>query len=161
MSGELEDTTSVIQALFKELDLGDVAQGKLTRDFSQDFGELLNLPAKNLSQLGFDAAVVLAVSGDWEMASEICRQLIARTSDDRVEIKILQLRAFIELERFPEALALSTSNRWPSEWLIHVNYLTGEAFEGLRMFDEARLRFDAVFKLNNSYRNVAQKITQY
>lgn len=151
----------MIQALFRDLELGNSNEVRLTRDLRQEFGDILALPPHVLKQLGFDAAVVLGISGDWDLAYELCRQLIERTSDDRMEIKMWQLRALVELERFPEALALSTSTRWPSTLLIHVNYLTGESFERLKMFDEARLRFDAVFKLSNSYRNIAEKTTRY
>jgi len=161
MDSSGDDVSVVIQSLFKDLELGDIQEARLGRDLKQEFGDLLQLSEEVLKKLGLDAAVVMGLSGDWEIANEICRQLVVRCADDRMAIKLWQLRALFELEKYPEALALSTSTRWPSELLIHVNYLTGEAFEGLRMYDEARLRFDAVFKLNRSYRNIAQKITRY
>jgi hypothetical protein len=156
-----QNTRQLAQSILQDLGLGEGEEARLVHDLRQHFGELLDLTPMELQRIGFDAAVVMGLSGDWNMTLDLCKQLSSKAHDDRMELKLWQLRALVELSRFHEALALGTSTRWPSNLLVHVNYLTGEACENLRMYEEARLRFDAVLKFNRDYRDIAQRVSKY
>jgi hypothetical protein len=155
MSGDESLTT--LRSLLKELDLEETVADRALRDLREEFGALLKLSPPVFLRVGLDVSIVVGVSGDWNLALEFVQRLIA-LNDDRLEIKIWQLRCLVESERFAEALALSGSVRWKPELMLHVNYLTGLAFEALNMVEQARLRFEAVSKIDPSYRNVSQRM---
>ena len=106
--------------------------------------------------MGLDLSVVAGVSGDWNFALRLIVKMVA-SNDDRPEVRLWQLRCLVECTRYAEALALSQAMRWDARHLIHVNYLTGSAFEALGMREQARLRFDAVRRQDPAYRYVQLK----
>lgn len=144
-----------LDALLKELKLS--SSSTMARDRSRFFEPFLSLPTASLLSLGLDVAVAAGLSGDWASALKILQTML-KVGDDRTELKLWQLRCLVELQEFGEALALSKSVGWKAAQMVHVNYLTGFAFEGLDMRAEARLRFDAVYKRDPLYRNVSEKL---
>ena len=157
---EFDENQTIVRTLFRELELGEHSETRILRNLRGEFGGILTLEPGSFQKIAFDAAVVTGVSGDWELAIEILARMEG-LGDDRLEIKLWQLRALVELEKFAEALAISNAIRWEPRLMVHVNYLTGLTFEALGMIDKARLRFDAVFKVNASYRGVALKLSSY
>jgi hypothetical protein len=157
---ENDDSLTAIQALLKDLELDSSSTDKVVRDLRTELGPFLRLSPEVFARIGFDVSIVAGSSGDWNLALEFAQKLVS-LHDERPVLQIWRLRCLVELERYAEALALSASLRWQPSQMIHVNYLTGLAFEALGMRDQARLRFDAVHKVDATYRGVAQKRVSY
>lgn len=152
--GEEEaDLDAVTRTLVRDLELGEAAPLAETRDLSAVFEPFLSLHTKVFRRIGLDAAVIAGVSGDWNLALRLTLKLV-HEGDERIQVKLWELRCLVECGRFAEALAASQASPWDRTQLIHVNYLTGVAFEALGMREQAQLRFDVVRRQNPSYKDV-------
>ena len=100
-------------------------------------------------------SLALPVTGN--LSLDFANRLV-ELNDDRLVVKLWQLRCLVELRRFAEAVAVSSSLRWPPELLIHVNFLTALSLESLGMREQAQSRYRAVYDANSSYRDVAQRV---
>jgi Flp pilus assembly protein TadD len=118
------------------------------------------LPQDKFQELGLNLAAVSGLSGDWSFSLDIVQRLLDG-GDDSLETKLWHLRSLIELERFAEALAVSQSTRWGSKEWVHVNYLSGIAFEALGLVDEARNRWESVLRADPQYRDIALRLSRY
>lgn len=147
-----------LKDLLKDLDISleDVESG--ARSLSSDLNNVFKLPVELFKRLALDIAIFCGVSGDWSFSHEIVNRLLA-VGDDRLVVKLWQLRSLVELERFAEAIATASSISWPSGLLHHANYLAGMAYENLGMREQALQRYRAVAKTDASYREVAEKCT--
>lgn len=157
---ELEDEAQVAaESLFRDLELGESLVDADRRDLAAHFGGCLEMPASLLRGVGLDLSVTAGISGDWDLALKFLQKLI-EAGDDRLELKLWQLRCAVELENCAEALALGNALRWPPAMIIHVNYLTGLAYHMLGMRDQALMRFKAVHRRDPLYRDVAQRVVE-
>jgi hypothetical protein len=155
-----DEALLAMEALFRDLELGDfVDEGVERRSLAPEFESFLELPPEQFRNVAQDLSVVCGVSGDWNLALKFVQRLLA-LGDDRLELKIWQLRCAVEVENFAESLALANAVRWPPEWMIHVNYLTALAYEGLGMKEQAKIRLQAVRNRDASYRDVKQRLEE-
>jgi len=159
-SEEIDDSIANIQKLFRDLNLKDDILSSEERNLSQDFAGLLKSPPELFKRIGKDLAIVCGMSGDWQLALATVVALQNWHADDST-LKLWQLRALVELQRYAEAIGLLHSSRWQSSQILHVNYLAGLAFEALGMREQARIRFDAVQQNDPDYRDVRMKMLSY
>ncbi|MBS1985797.1 MAG: hypothetical protein JST16_16685 [Bdellovibrionales bacterium] len=151
---ESSEAHSLAQTLIKDLGLGDNLVAQDSRTLTEDFRGALQLEAAAFARVGLDLSVVVGVSGDWTLALE----LVTRLTNDGVDstpAKMWKLRCLVECHRYAEALALSQTVNWESSAMIHVNYLTGQAFESLGLREQAQIRFEAVRRQNPHYRDIS------
>lgn len=127
------------------------------RGLEEDLYALESLSLERFGCIALDAAVLSGLSENWQLSFKLTEKLI-KIGNDSLQVRLWKLRCLVELEEFPEAVALFSSTRWPSEQLIHANFLVALAYEGLGVREQAKARFEAVFKLNPHYRKVSQKL---
>ena len=155
-----ELTEEIIEQLSKDLDLGHGLSEDRALHLDVDLAAWKTLSDPLFAQVGLDLSESAGSLGDWSLAFSFYMQW-HEIDPVKHQKKLWQLRCLIELERFGEALALGAAHKWNPSELLHVNYLTGLAFEALGIMDQARIRFDAVFRTDPSYRNISQKILNY
>jgi hypothetical protein len=153
------DGDDVLRALVRDFDLGssELQQHRTVKNLLQ---YLFRLPQNKFRELGLNLAAVSGLSGDWSFSLEVVQRLLD-AGDDSAATKLWHLRSLIELERFAEALAVSQSTRWGAKEWIHVNYLSGIAFEALGLFDEAKNRWESVQRADPQYRDIALRLSRY
>lgn len=134
-----------------------VAQGE--RELALFFD---HLSREDQTKVGLEVSVAAGLSDDWELA---LRSIDAVLADHQppvrqsVDISALwRARVLLELKQFDLVLKAMTSKAWPPECRIHVNYLTGRAFEGLGNFEQALLRYNAVQEQDPCYRDVSDRL---
>lgn len=152
-SEEEADVDSLARTLIRDLELGESVPAAENRDLGALFAPLLSLHEKSFARVGLDAAVTAGISGDWNLSLKLVNRLL-QNGDDRLGAKLWELRCLVECSRYAEALASSQAVPWEKGQLIHVNYLTGLAFEALGMREQAQVRYDAVRRQNPSYKDV-------
>ena len=153
-AGEEEaDIDALARTLIRDLELGEGPPTTETRDLNALFAPFLSLHPKSFARIGLDAAVTAGISGDWNLSLRLVARLL-QNGDERLGVKLWELRCLVECGRFAEALASSQAVPWDRTLLIHVNYLTGLAYESLGMREQAQLRFDAVRRQNPSYKDI-------
>jgi hypothetical protein len=153
-SEELEDSKEDLKKLYRDLELGEDFE-KSGPSLKKFFTPFVKLKKAQFLAVAKDLSVVSALSGDWNLALELIQKLDAKENSD--SLRVWRLRCLIELERFAEAIALVHHVKWESKSLIHVNYLTGLAYEALGIAEQAQLRFKAVFDVDPRYREIRQK----
>lgn len=151
-----EDLESVTSALIRDLGLAR-PEGEIS-DTSAAFRGFLDASPDVLGKVGIDVSIAAAAGGDWKLALEITDKVIALGLSTPLSFRLWRLRCLAETARFAEALAMAQAVRWENEHMIHVNYLTGLAFESLGMRSQARVRFEAVRKQNPAYRDIAMRV---
>lgn len=124
---------------------------------SADLRGFFDDSSQRSSRIAWELSLFCGVSNDWALALKFVDRFQQECGTTN-ESKLWQFRCLVELGMHAEAVALSSSQRWAQEEWIHVNYLTGLAFEGLGLREQARGRFLAVAKENRQYRNVAEKL---
>jgi tetratricopeptide (TPR) repeat protein len=143
----------IIDKLSRDLDIkfNDFSD---STQLSAVFAEWKKIPQDVFQNVALDLSLFAGSYGDWALAYEI---LLALTPDpEKVnEIKLWEIRCLYEMKKPSEALALARSVHWHADHQIHVNYLSGLAYESLGMKTEAAQRFDAVFRRNPNYSDVA------
>lgn len=154
--GDDFDLDSVAKTLIKDLQLGESEWGQEPVSLEKALRGLDSLSPHNFRNVALDVSVVCGLSGDWILALKLVSRLLT-DNDDRVEVKIWELRCLVECGRYAEALALAQTVHWERSRLIHVNYLTGVAFDALGMKQQAQLRFEAVRSRDPNYRDVQFK----
>lgn len=107
-----------------------------------------------------DLSVFASTSESWQQALEAVEKALEQ-EEATVELTLWKLNCLVHLENYAEALAVFTSRNWPSEYLIHANYLAGLAYDGLEVREQAKSRFQAVFNKNQDYRDVRQKLKKF
>jgi hypothetical protein len=157
VAGDTADSESVIRALGRDLGLGSSELEPVSRDLAPLLGAFLNLSHLTFTRIALDLAVFAGLSGDWNLALRFTRRLI-ELRDDRVEVKLWELRCLVECGRHAEAVALNQAVPWHPSHRLHVNYLSGLALESLGLQEQARSRFDAVRRQDPHYRDVASKL---
>ena len=150
------EVDSVAKTLIKDLELGESEWESKALSLEEALKGLDGLSETAFRGIGLDVSVACGLAGDWNLALKCVTRLV-REGDDRLAAKIWRLRCLVESGRFAEGLALAQVVLWDSERLIHVNYLTGLAFEALGMKSQAILRFEAVRRQDPNYREVRFK----
>lgn len=107
-----------------------------------------------------DLSVYASTSESWQQALESVEKALMQ-KEATVELILWKLNCLVHLENYAEALAVFTSRNWPSEYLIHANYLAGLAYDGLEVTEQAKARFQAVFDKNENYKDVRQKLRKF
>jgi len=151
-----EEISTTIEKLFADLEIDQKSQNVAT-NLKSEFSAVLRLSNDPFATVALDVAVFVAFAGDWVLSLEILDRLVA-CNDDRIEIKLWQLKCYVELSRFAEAISLSGAIRWPQSVMIHVNFLTGVALEALNLKEQASSRFRAVYDTNAQYQDVAKRL---
>ncbi len=147
-------------SMLKELELGDEKLPGSNRNLRTEFMSFLKIRTDLFQKVGFRMSVVIGMSGDWQLSLEFVSRLVDLGDDSR-DVKLWQLRCLVELERYAEAIALSSAVKWLSTDMIHVNFMTALSYDALGMKEQARIRFDAVRAIDSTYRNIAQKLSKY
>lgn len=158
MSHEENETEELLNTLLKELELSSLSP---ELSLLNEFANLLDLSDPILVKIGLDAMALTGVSGDWSFSLKLAERLLQ--CPDLPEAtwalaKVWQLRSLVELDRMAEAIALSQNYNCPKNLLIHVNYLTGLAYEKLDLSEQAKQRFEAVFRENPRFRDIVEKL---
>jgi len=160
----LSDTEEIqhnIRSLFRDLGITHADdKTKTSKKIESIFESVQSLDPKVFALVAFDLAILMGLSGDWQRSYETAQKLISQ-NDDRLSVKLWQLKCLVELERHSEAVALGGAVRWQNLQILHVNYLTALSYEALGLQEQAKVRFQAVYKSNPSYRSVAQKLINY
>jgi len=149
---------SLLKELIRDLELDEIRQGY--GDLSSVLSGVTDLDDARFRRVALDASVFAGVSNNWQLALDYTDRLL-RVSEEPLDVVLWKLRCLVELEKFPEVVAIFSSQRWSNEQLIHANFLVGLAYEGLGVRDQAKARFEAVHKIDPSYRKVAQKLLNY
>ncbi|MBP7844250.1 MAG: hypothetical protein KA116_05500 [Proteobacteria bacterium] len=123
------------------------------------FSEWKKIPSDQFKQLALDLSLFAGSFGDWVLAFEILQKL-QTVSPVSGPMKLWELRCLVELNRSSEALAMARAHHWSLEEQIHVNYLSGLAYEALGLRLEAAQRFDAVYRKNPHYSDVALRLVR-
>jgi len=149
----------IVSELYRDLDLGTAGDLETSIDLEGVLGAVLDLPEQKFLRVAFDLSCLIGVSGDWQLAHDIYSKLEGvKEFTATQQTKLWHTRCLIELERYSEALAIVRAVRWSDSQQIHVNYLSGLAFESLNMNDDAQVRFAAVHRKNPNYQDVAQRL---
>jgi tetratricopeptide (TPR) repeat protein len=151
---------AVFKELFRELEIDEHQPTDEIEGIEMALSAIENLDRERFKRVALDGALLAGVSNNWRYSLRLTEKLID-VSEENFQIQLWKLRCLVELESFPEAVALFTSIRWPQEALLHANFLVGLSYEGLGVRDQAKLRFEAVHKVDPSYRKVAQKLLNY
>jgi tetratricopeptide (TPR) repeat protein len=130
------------------------------KGLEEDLGALENLSPDRFKHIALDAAVLAGMSENWQLSLRLIERLSA-LGEDSIRVNLWKLRCLVELENFAEAVALFGSVRWPKDMLLHANFLVGLAYEGLGVREQAKSRFEAVFRADPNYRKVAQKLLAF
>jgi len=154
-----DEVDRTARSLLRDLGYGESDWDAGALALKEGLGGLFRLGPDSFRRVGLDASIFAGTSGDWAVALEFAQKLLD-LGEGGLSVKLWQLRCLVELDRFAEALAIVNSVRWTETERIHVNYLAGVAFESLGLADQARQRFDAVYKADARYRNIAQKVLQ-
>lgn len=143
----------------------DSVESLLEKEFSvfvhqvPEIGAVLASLSEGNSSL-LDLSVFASTSESWQQALEAVEKALA-VQEATVELALWKLNCLVHLENYAEALAVFTSRNWPSEYMIHANYLAGLAYDGLEVSEQAKARFKAVFEKNENYRDVRQKLQKF
>ena len=158
LTGIVGETDSLLKELLRDLELDEIRQGY--GDLSTVLSSVTALDDARFRRVALDASVFAGVSNNWQLALDYVQRL--RTlGDESAEVMLWKLRCLVELEKFPEVVAIFSAHRWSEPQLLHANFLVGLAYEGLGVRDQAKSRFEAVHKIDPSYRKVAQKLLNY
>ncbi|MEO5668226.1 MAG: hypothetical protein ABIR96_09225 [Bdellovibrionota bacterium] len=158
LTGVVGETESLLKELLRDLELDEIRQGY--GDLSAVLQGVVELEDTRFRRVAMDASVFAGVSNNWQLALD-CVERLKKLGDETSNVVLWKLRCLVELEKFPEVVAIFSSQRWGEEQLLHANFLVGVAYEGLGVRDQAKLRFEAVSKMDPSYRKVAQKLLNY
>jgi len=158
LSGLHGETDSLLKELLRDLELDEIRQGY--GDLSGVLEGVVVLDDVRFRRVALDASVFAGVSNNWQFALTCVDRLLG-LGEESFEVVLWKLRCLVELEKFPEVVAIFSAQRWSDTHLIHANFLVGLAYEGLGVRDQAKLRFEAVSKIDPSYRKVAQKLLNY
>ncbi len=158
LTGFLSESESLLKDLLRELELDEIRQG--SGDLEADLVGIHELDDARFRRVALDAAVFAGLSNNWRLSLSWTERLMS-LGDSEPEVMLWKLRCLVELEKFPEAVALFSSVRWAESQLLHANFLVGLAYEGLGVREQARLRFEAVHRIDPAYRKVAQKLLNY
>lgn len=144
-----QDLEHIARALMKDL---GIKNDEVGLDLSLWVDGLLTAHPDVFRSIALDAAIFVGMSGDWNSSLRLTQRLV-ELNDERLTVKLWELRSFVDSGRFAEALALAQAVKWERAQLLHVNYLTGLAFESLGMREQSQLRFEAVRRQDPSYRD--------
>jgi hypothetical protein len=156
-SEESDDSAQELRRLYHDLELGDESELYARVDLRSAVQSLLSLAPAKFTAIAEDLSLFLGLSGDWTLAFEVIDKLLGLYTEEHHREKLWKLRCLVELERNAEAIALAHNTKWETASLLHVNYLTGLAYEALGLAEQAQLRFKAVFEIDPRYRDVRQK----
>lgn len=148
----------LLAELLKTLELESIRGG--AKGLEEDLSAVETLSPDRFKHIALDAAVMSGVSENWQLSLRIVERLLS-IEGDSLQVSLWKLRCLVELESFPEAVALFGAFRWPKDMLLHANFLAGLAYEGLGVREQAHSRFEAVSKVDPNYRKVSQKLLNY
>ena len=149
----------LLDKLARDLDLSIDPASDRGLKLENVFSQWARLPSDVLQRVALDLSLFAGSFGDWNLAYEVLQKL-QELSTISGKLKIWELRCLVELSRASEALALSRSHHWAPDEQIHVNYLSGLAYESLGLSVEAAQRFDAVYRKNPHYSDVALRLVR-
>lgn len=158
VTDEGDDSKEQIRRLYRDLELGADSEYSEKIDLRNLLGLYLALSGSRFVGVARDLSLFCGLSNDWELAFEVLQKLEKLRPEEIESLSTWKLRCLVELQRNAEAIALVHSVKWDPSALIHVNYLTGLAYEALGLVDQAQLRFKAVFEADPRYRDIRQKI---
>jgi hypothetical protein len=149
----------LLDKLAKDLDISmDPSRGQEFK-LENFFSNWARIPTDVFKQVALDLSLFAGSFGDWVLALDILQKL-QEVHPASGHLKVWELRCLVELSRPSEALALARSHHWSLDEQIHVNYLSGLAYEALGLSLEAAQRFDAVYRKNPHYSDVALRLVR-
>jgi len=157
VAAEFDDGWSDVSGLLRDLEFAASSVQDEEVDLTPVLESVLQARDDVFKKVAADASLVAAAAGDWKNAFALIDRLSHLEESPR--LKLWKLRCLIELCKFSEALTVAQALAWPTELMIHVNYLTALGFEGLGFKDQARMRFEAVKKRDPRYRDVQEKLS--
>lgn len=149
----------LIQSLLRDLEIShDSFVSEDLIDVDSEFKSLI-ASTKSERTIYFDASIMAASLGRWDKALAWCEAFEAK-GEPSFGVQAWRMRCLVEMDRFSESLALASSQEWPSNYQIHVKYLSGICYLNLKMADRARMEFEWVERQDSGYRDVARMLSR-